>query len=93
MGPRFEPGAKVRTRTQNALGHTRLPGYLQSKPATVLRHIGSFPLPDEAAVDPKNARFSELYAVEFEAREVWGRAASSGRICADIFEEYLESAE
>ncbi len=93
MAPLFKPGAKVRTREQQPEGHTRLPRYLARKPATIVRTLGRFPLPDEAAIDPPKARKSELYTVEFDARDVWERADAHGRICADVFEEYLEMQE
>ena len=92
-GTAVEPGAKVRTLEQKANRHTRLPGYLQRKPATVVAFIGVFPLPDDAAVDPKLAHQSELYTLEFDSGDVWGIAETDGQIRADIFEDYMESAE
>ena len=43
-------------------------------------------------MDPMHAQHSPLYTVEFDAREVWGEPALTGRICADVFEYYLEAA-
>lgn len=86
----FEAGARVRTRRQRAEGHTRLPGYLQCKAGVVVQALGQFPLADDRAREPKNARFSELYTVCFASRDVWGDAEDDGTICADLFEEYLE---
>ncbi len=86
----FETGARVRTRAQRRHDHTRLPGYLQCKPGVVLQALGEFPLADERARAPRNARFSQLYTVCFASRDVWDDAGDDGTICADLFEEYLE---
>ena len=52
--------------------------------------LGAYPLADENAVDPRRARLSPLYTVEFKASDVWNDPKSSGVIRADLFEEYLE---
>lgn len=87
----FDAGTRVRTRIQVSSGHTRLPSYLQCRSGVVVRALGEFPLPDERARDPEHPRLSELYTVQFDARDVWERP-DEGTICADLFEEYLESA-
>lgn len=88
----FEAGARVRTRDRRSGGHTRLPAYLARKPAIVVRSLGAYALPDEAAVDSQTARRSALYTCSFDAKDVWNDAAASGVIYADLFEEYLEPA-
>ncbi len=55
-----------------------------------MQALGEFPLADDRAREPKNARFSELYTVCFASRDVWGDDVDTGTICADLFEEYLE---
>ncbi len=88
----FESGARVRTLHRHTAGHTRLPAYLERKPAVVLGSLGSFPLPDEASVDPRNAQRSTLYTCAFDAKDVWADAAAGDVIYADLFEVYLEPA-
>jgi hypothetical protein len=85
----FAIGSRVRTRTQRTGGHTRLPGYLQAKPGTIVHRLGAFPFPDERAVDPQHFHESELYTVEFATRDVWPEI-DYGTVRADLFEEYLE---
>lgn len=88
----LEAGTRVRTRMQPAHGHTRLPAYLQGKPATIVGRLGAFPFPDEAAANGGRARRSQLYTLQFAASDVWNDPHDRGFIRADLFEEYLEPA-
>jgi hypothetical protein len=65
---------------------------LQCKPGTIVRALGAFPLADDRAENPRHAKLSALYTVEFRAQELWGDSSAS-TIHADLFEEYLEPAE
>jgi len=92
-GPaRFAPGDRVRTRQINPPGHTRLPRYARDKSGTVDRVLGCHVFPDAAAAgqgdDPQ-----WLYAVAFDARELWGADADPATVISiDAFEPYLEAA-
>lgn len=88
----FEIGERVRTRSQNVAGHTRLPAYLQRRPGVVARILGEFPLADERASGRKDAQKERLYTVRFVARDVWPDASAGDAIAADLFEAYLEPA-
>ena len=87
---RFEAGTRVRTRAQRSSGHTRLPAYLQEKPGVIVASLGAFPLADDRADALPQPRSSELYTVEFDASDVWKDSRFTGRILADLFDEYLE---
>ena len=87
----FDAGTRVRTRMQLSSGHTRLPSYLQCRSGVVVRALGEFPLPDQHVFFFYDTGMSEIYTVQFDACEVWERP-DEGTICADLFEEYLESA-
>ncbi len=78
----FEVGARVRTREQRPTGHTRLPRYLQQRIGRVVRVLGAVRFADDAAVQGARAPEQMLYTVEFEA--------NGHRVCADLFESYLE---
>jgi nitrile hydratase len=87
----FKPGDHVVTRNMHPKGHTRLPRYARGKRGIIRRHYGSFPLPDSNA-HGNGPDFQPCYAVEFEARELWGNDATAGdRVCIDLWESYLQS--
>jgi nitrile hydratase len=89
--PRFAVGDAVRTAAYGVPGHTRLPGYARGRPGTVLRHHGSWVLPDSNAhgrgEDPRH-----LYTVEFSGEALWGERAEPGTsVTIDLFEPYLQA--
>lgn len=90
----FAAGDRVRTRlpARNILvpgGHTRLPAYAAGHIGTVLRSHGCHVLPD------RNAHFlgeapEPLYAVAFEAADLWGSAENTGdKVILDLWQSYL----
>ena len=91
----FQIGDLVRTVSDNpnahkAGGHTRLPAYAMGRVGKVVILHGSHVLPDS------NAHFAgeapePLYAVEFEARVLWGRNAENpeDKIVLDLWQNYL----
>jgi len=88
--PRFKAGDRVATRNLNPKGHTRLPRYARAKRGLIRTHYGSFPLPDSNA-HGRGPDWQPCYAVEFDARELWGTEAKPGdRVCIDLWESYLE---
>jgi nitrile hydratase len=88
--PRFRAGDPVATRNLNPKGHTRLPRYARAKHGVIRTHYGSFPLPDSNA-HGNGPDWQPCYAVEFDARELWGSEARAGdRVCIDLWESYLE---
>ena len=87
---RFQPGDGVVTRNINPGGHTRLPRYARAKRGVVRKVYGPFLLPDANAHGDHNA-WQPCYAVEFEARDLWGDEANSAdRVSIDLWESYLE---
>ncbi len=89
---RFKRGDRVRARNLNPPGHTRLPRYARGKAGVVVRDWGVFVFPDTNA-HQAGARPQHCYAVEFDARELWGKPTSAKeRVSVDLWEDYLESA-
>jgi nitrile hydratase len=88
--PLFRAGDPVRTRNLQPPGHTRLTAYARSRRGVVSRVHPACVLPDT------NAHFQgehpqHVYAVRFEARELWGESAEPGTcVHLDCFESYLE---
>jgi nitrile hydratase len=90
--PRFDVGDTVRTRALYRDGHCRLPGYARAKRGTVAILQGGWVLPDTNA-HGRGENPQHVYAVRFEAQELWGETAEGN--CAvhiDLFESYLEPA-
>ena len=90
--PRFAAGDRVRARTINPEGHTRLPRYARGRSGIVETYHGAHVFPDT------NAHFQgeapqPLYTVRFTARELWGDAAhSADTVSLDLWEDYLDPA-
>ncbi|MEI7711921.1 MAG: nitrile hydratase subunit beta [Rhodospirillales bacterium] len=90
--PLYADGDRVRARTINPEGHTRLPRYARGRFGVVTRYHGAHVYPDT------NAHFAgeapqPLYTVRFTARELWGEAANAAdTVSLDLWEDYLERA-
>ncbi len=87
--PRFKLGDRVRARNTHPAGHTRLPGYVRGKVGEVIsgyRRQGfqdAEPMSDHEGPQP-------VYAVRFDAREIWGQSAEpNSSVCLDMWEAYL----
>ena len=90
--PRYTPGDRVRARTQNPVGHTRLPAYALGREGSVTRVCGAYVYPDSNA-HLQGERPHYVYTVSFEARELWGaRAEPNAVVHLDLWEPYLEPA-
>ena len=91
VAARFQVGQRVRARTMNPAGHTRLPRYARGKTGTIHQDHGVFVFPDT------NARFAgekpqHVYSVRFGARELWGDESSErDAVYVDLWDGYLES--
>jgi nitrile hydratase len=92
IAPRFGVGAVVRARNINPSGHTRLPRYARGKTGRIIRDHGVYTFPDTNA-EYRGEKRQHLYSVRFEARELWGDAASPrDSVHLDMWEDYLEHA-
>jgi nitrile hydratase len=85
---RFGLGDTVLTRNAHPTAHTRLPRYARGRRGTIERLYEAFDLPELAAVG--EGRPEHLYAVRFEASELWGDSAEQNTsVCLDLWESYL----
>ncbi|MBI2322446.1 MAG: nitrile hydratase subunit beta [Chloroflexi bacterium] len=90
--PRFRVGEAVMVRNMHPRGHTRAPRYVRGKRGVIDRHYGAPPLADALAHGGRTV-FQPLYAVRFEAQEVWGADyPGSDAVYVDLWESYLEPA-
>lgn len=89
---RFQPGDRVRARNVHPTGHTRLARYVRGRQGVVERVLGVFMLPD-AYTQGEGVQPQTVYAVAFDARELWGESAEPNtRVSIDLWESYLEPA-
>ena len=90
--PRFKAGDRVLARNLNPEGHTRSPRYARGHHGIIYRDWGVFVFPDTHA-HGGGAKPQHCYAVEFDARELWGADhPASERVYIDLWEDYLEAA-
>lgn len=88
--PRFAIGQKVRAKSINPIGHTRLPRYARGRQGTVELDHGAHVFPDSNA-HFKGEAAHRLYTVRFAARELWGETANpADAVLIDLWEAYLE---
>jgi nitrile hydratase subunit beta len=88
--PLFTAGQRVRARTINPTGHTRLPRYARGKVGVVDRDHGVYVFPDTNAHGRGEQR-QHVYSVRFTARELWGLDASPrDAVYLDMWDAYLE---
>lgn len=91
--PLFRVGDAVRARNLNPTTHDRLPRYTKGKVGVVDvyhgAHLSHEPLSTGDIEVPEH-----LYAVKFEAAELWGPSAEAATdaVYVDLFEHYLEAA-
>lgn len=86
----FEVGQRVRTRTNNPDGHTRIPVYLRGRRGRIEAIPGRFLFSDAEAKGIRGVR-ELLYTVAFSATELWGADADPTQtLAADLYESYLE---
>ena len=88
----FKAGDRVRAKNIHPKTHTRLPRYVRGKVGIVERVQGCHVFPDTVAID-RGENPQWLYAVRFDAAELWGPDADPGvKVSVDAFEPYLEVA-
>ena len=90
--PQFRPGDAIRVRNMHPPAHTRLPRYVRGKRGVVTRFYGFMDVQDTMppGVTPPP---QPIYAVRFEAHELWGDSAEAhSAVYIDMGESYLERA-
>ncbi|MCA1243643.1 nitrile hydratase subunit beta [Stappia stellulata] len=89
---RFKPGDRVRAKTMNPTGHTRIPRYCRGHVGTVEAIHGVHVFPDTSAAGAgENPAW--LYGVAFDGREIWGEdSAQDVSLRIDLWEPYLDPA-
>lgn len=88
--PAFAAGDPVRTQDHAPqAGHHRLPRYARGRRGRIARVYPAFTFPDTMAHGGGEAP-CYVYAVAFDATELWGPDADPAQVChLDLFEPYL----
>ena len=91
MTDRFPPGTRVTTYRHDPPHHTRLPRYARGKRGVVVEPEGPAELADVSAQGRADVPVEQVYAVRFEARDLWG--AGGHHVVLDLWESYLAEDE
>ena len=87
---RFAPGVRVRTRTADPEGHTRLPRYARGAVGVLVEAAGRHPLADDRARglggDPQ-----QVWHVRFAAADLFG--SGDHTVTVELWEDYLTPIE
>lgn len=87
MSDRFAPGARVRTRSADPHGHTRLPRYARGAVGEVVEVAGRHPLADDRARG-RDSGPRAVYHVRFAAADLFG--GGDHDVTVELWEDYLE---
>lgn len=88
---RFKIGDRVRMKMMAPPTHTRLPRYVRGHVGVIELNHGCHVFPDTHALG-QGEQPQWLYAVRFDARELWGAEADpSSSVSVDAWESYLET--
>lgn len=91
--PRFSVGQRVRTKTLQPLGHTRLVRYARGREGVVEADFGVFTFPDTMAHGNVQSP-QHVYSVSFTAQELWGPEADPlNTLRLGLWDGYLEPIE
>jgi len=91
IAPRFGAGQQVRASVDAPPTHTRCPRYVRGRTGVIDRDHGVFIFPDSHAHGGGKTP-QHVYAVRFEASELWGNANQGGAVYVDLWDDYLELA-
>ncbi len=89
LEPAFNVGDKVRVVNHNPITHTRAPRYTRNHVGIIEINHGVHVFADANA----QGRFegAHLYAVRFEAEELWGAGSSADFVYVDLWQPHLKA--
>jgi len=89
---RFNPGDRVRVRSDYVPGHVRMPGYIRGKTGVVVSESPVYPFPD-AHAHSIEAVDEPTYDVRFRTEDLWPNSAEPALVHVGVFQSYLEREE
>jgi nitrile hydratase len=87
VAERFAVGDRVVVRLDDPTIHTRAPRYVRGRSGTVLELHGRHPLPDAVVAGVRPAPVEPVYAVRFDAAELFG--AGTHTVIVNLWDTYL----
>lgn len=87
----FGVGDRVRAKVGAPRTHTRCPQYVRGRIGMIEIDHGVFVFPDTNAHE-LGEKPQHVYAVRFEAEELWGHDSEGGAVYVDLWDDYLETA-
>jgi len=91
VAPLFSSGQRVRASVDAPTTHTRCPAYVRGRAGVIDRDHGVFVFPDTHA-HGGGKKPQHVYAVRFDAEELWGSNSEGGAVYVDLWDDYLEPA-
>jgi nitrile hydratase beta subunit len=91
MREHFEPGDRVRVRSDHVPGHARMPAYIRGKQGVVVGVSPAYPFPD-AHAHGVAAADEPTFDVRFTTAELWPEAADRALVHVGVFQSYLQRA-
>jgi nitrile hydratase len=88
---RFADGQRVRVSNPVTPMHTRVPRYVRNHEGTVVTRSCAWSHPTEAAESGRHGPSEHVYAIEFDAEELFGPGADH-RVVVDVWESDLQPA-
>ena len=87
----FQPGDRVRVRTEYVPGHIQMPGYIRSKTGVVVSESPVYHFSD-AHAHAVEAENEPTYDVRFRSEDLWPNSADPAPVHVGVFQSYLERA-
>lgn len=88
VAPLFAAGQRVVASSDAPPTHTRCPQYVRGRTGVIDRDHGVFVFPDTNA-HGGGPKPQHVYAVRFEAEELWGATSQGGAVYVDLWDDYL----
>jgi len=91
---KFEPGDRVRVRTEEKPGHVRTPGYVRGKIGRIEKALGTFKNPESLAYGGSGLPEKPLYKVGFRQTDLWDKYTGQANdiLYIDLYAHWLEPA-
>jgi hypothetical protein len=85
---RYSSGDRVRVRGLDPTVHTRAPRYVRGRVGVVVGVHGVHPLPNDVVAGIVPPASEPVYAVRFDAADLWGAGTHS--VTVNLWDAYLE---
>jgi nitrile hydratase len=88
----FPPGARVWVGAGDPPGHTRAPRYVRGHVGEIVEQHGAHPLPDAVVAGWSDPPVEPVYAVRFDAAELFPGDEADHTVVVTLWHSYLQPA-